>query len=133
MWSKFLTYITNILRLKKVKNHSWLFYPKITKWKYFDILWKSYCFLKFPLEKIYYQNFHLLFWVCRWHWETFKTRQVRGPQIQAKIYFLWSYLPYPLPKNCHTHTHTPGLPFGLFWNCLPEIKWFGHLAIFGLF
>ncbi len=19
-----------------------------------------------------------------------------------------------------------GLPFGLFWNCLPEIKWFGH-------
>ena len=23
-----------------------------------------------------------------------------------------------------------GLPFGLFWNCLPAIKWFGHLAFF---
>jgi len=26
-----------------------------------------------------------------------------------------------------------GLPFGLFWNCLSEIKWFGQLAIFWLF
>jgi len=25
---------------------------------------------------------------------------------------------------------TSGLPFGLFKNCLPDIKWFGHLAIF---
>jgi hypothetical protein len=26
----------------------------------------------------------------------------------------------------------PGLPFGLFWNCLPEKKWFGHLAFFNV-
>jgi len=26
-----------------------------------------------------------------------------------------------------------GLPFGLFRNCLPEIKCFGHLTFFGLF
>jgi len=24
----------------------------------------------------------------------------------------------------------PGLPFGLLWNCLPGIKWFGHEDIF---
>ena len=23
-----------------------------------------------------------------------------------------------------------GLPFGLFWICLPEIKWFGHISAF---
>jgi len=59
----------------------------------------------------------------------------------SNLFFYISYTKIRLQKSLKpkqiwyflTGACEPGLSFGLFWNCLPEIKWFGHLAIFGLF
>ncbi len=39
--------------------------------------------------------------------------------VKTDVYF-WCWLS-PTWLQC-----LAGLPFGLFWNCVPEIKWFGH-------
>ncbi len=49
---------------------------------------------------------------------------------QPRYQYYWGLDIRTRPQYTNKGRGFEGLPFGLFLNCLPEIKWFGHLAIF---
>ena len=53
--------------------------------------------------------------------------------LSDNSFFMWNVNTLSTYFHLRVSLQQPGLQFGLFWNCLSEMKWFSCLAIFGSF